>query len=520
MIGPEGRVKILDFGLASERRSSEHSTTFEMSSPGIIMGTPGYMSPEQVRGEPADARSDLFSLGVILYEMAAGRPAFQGDSSIERMNSILRDEPAELPPTTPPALDRIIRRCLEKLPTSRFQSAADLGFALGTLSLPALPATAPKSLGWLKWPAAILAVLVLGAGYWLGLRFIRQTPAAAFQLHVLSDDDGLAVDGTFSPDGKLVAYSTDRANPPTRDIWLQQPSGGSSIRLTDDHADDTDPAFSYDGTQIAFRSERGGGGIYVVPTLGGDERELVPGGRDPSFSPDGRWLMYRWIQNYHEAVSIRPVAGGDTIQIVDDSLVPCNSVWSPDGKRIFCQTGCNTNERHAMVSRVDVKEAKASYGLDRFSGTIEAWLPYPSRLIGWERVGDEYVISVFPISEDGTRSTGPPQRLTSVTDQPQHVAAAPDGRLVISISTAKAHFWGLPIDEQSRVAGEARQLTFGSDELRPVLSKDGKLLIFNTNRANVWRFVAKDLATGRMRELSTSPVSDLMTELSSQMTQE
>ncbi len=131
MLRRDGRVKILDFGLArQDRNPGPESTTADITHSGAILGTPRYMSPEQVRGEPADARSDLFSLGVTLYEMASGKPAFRGGSSVEVMNSILKDEPPELPPASPPPLDRIVRRCLEKEPDRRFQSASDLAFAL------------------------------------------------------------------------------------------------------------------------------------------------------------------------------------------------------------------------------------------------------------------------------------------------------------------------------------------------------------------------------------------------------
>src|SRR5206468_12994287 len=134
MLTPEGRVKILDFGLARQDRVPGTGSPLELSGPGVILGTPRYMAPEQVRGEITDARSDLFSLGVMLYEMASGKPAFRGNSSIEVMNSILNDEPTDLPPALPLALDRIVRRCLEKQPSRRFQSAADLSFALNSVA--------------------------------------------------------------------------------------------------------------------------------------------------------------------------------------------------------------------------------------------------------------------------------------------------------------------------------------------------------------------------------------------------
>ncbi len=347
MLTRDGRVKILDFGLARQDRAhGVDCTTMEASHPGMIMGTPGYMSPEQVRGEPTDARSDVFSFGVILYEMESGKRAFPGGSSVEVMNSILKDEPPELPPASPPALDRIIRRCIEKQPASRFQSAADLGFALNSMSAPHPPVAALKSRIRMKRTATVALALFVTAGalYWLSVRFRKPSEPQETTLRRLTNDSGRTSNAAISPDGKLMAYSSNRENrEKLGDIWVQQVDGGGLIRITEGR-DNTDPAFSADGTQIAFRSERQGGGIYIVPSLGGDAREFVHEGHRPRFSPDGRWLMYWTSTNetdpHRTKLLVRPLSSGTARQVSAGCGVDVYTpVWSPDSSRILFLAG-------------------------------------------------------------------------------------------------------------------------------------------------------------------------------------
>jgi Tol biopolymer transport system component len=134
--------------------------------------------------------------------------------------------------------------------------------------------------------------MIAGGMYWLPMRSNRSSTPPEATFRRLTNDAGLTKGAAISPDGKLVAYATDRADSGNLDIWVQQVDGGGVVRITDDPADDYDPAFSPDGTQVAFRSERQGGGIYVVPVLGGEAHLLVSQGRRPRFSPDGKKLIY------------------------------------------------------------------------------------------------------------------------------------------------------------------------------------------------------------------------------------
>src|ERR1700722_2476111 len=187
----DGLVKILDFGLAKHaamKSAGTHPTELATqpieTDPGKVLGTVGYMSPEQVRGQVADARSDLFSLGVVIYEMVSGKRSFTGESSVEVMNAILKQEPPDLEAALPPVLDRVIRRCLEKKPEQRFQSALDLAFALESISGPSTSGTQqilvkqrPRYAGMI----ALVAVACLIAVAFIVGRRTSQTPSPSFQ---------------------------------------------------------------------------------------------------------------------------------------------------------------------------------------------------------------------------------------------------------------------------------------------------------------------------------------------------
>jgi serine/threonine protein kinase len=225
----DGRVKILDFGLAKLRadRQSRTSavksgsaadavTVIDQTEPGLVLGTPGYMSPEQVRGEPIDARSDLFAFGLILYEMLSGRRAFAKASGAETMTAILNEEPPDLlqsQPTVPASLDRIVQRCLEKNPDRRFQSASDLAFALESstgssasdrraIELAAPPSRTKR---WLAIGAGAIGFTLMGLIAGLFVRQLLPSSSATFQQ--ITSRRGTIFHARFGTDGHSILYS-------------------------------------------------------------------------------------------------------------------------------------------------------------------------------------------------------------------------------------------------------------------------------------------------------------------------
>jgi len=328
----------------------------------MAVGTPGYMSPEQVRAAPIDHRTDIFSLGSVLYEMISGQPAFDGASAVETMHAVLSDEPKpleDLVPTISSALAATVAHCLEKDPHDRFQSAHDLAFQLRTLpeatgshTAKHEPANAKR---WYATPRAAIYALVglLGAsGVGFALRGMRQQPPAppARSFRQLTTGDGQELFPTLAPDGGSFAYVSAQSG--NRDIYVQRVEGRTSIDITADCPDDdSEPAFSPDGSRIAFRSEREGGGIFIMGATGESPLRLTDFGHNPAWSPDGAQIVFAtepvetrpdarahsselWLADVRTRTK-RPLVqqgkGGPDFGLESDGVQPS---WSPNGKRV------------------------------------------------------------------------------------------------------------------------------------------------------------------------------------------
>jgi eukaryotic-like serine/threonine-protein kinase len=309
----DGRVKILDFGLAKVglvtgtelSPPSKRDTSLGLTGAGTIVGTVGYMAPEQVRGRAVDHRSDIFSFGAILYELLAGRRAFTGESAVETMNATLKDEPAELPRTnaTPPlALESIVRRCLEKHPDDRFQSARDVAFAFeaisttdgrASLSGAAVPSSArtrlPKTTAWRIAAVTVLTFAVGVAGFIGGS---RQGPRLAPGLTRLTFDSGTLHAARFAPDGHTVVYGAAWGGQPIKMFQTRLGSPESTpLQIPDAELLALAPSGEIAlALGLRYRGWIGEGMLARAPLVGGTPREMFDHVRAADWSPDGSEL--------------------------------------------------------------------------------------------------------------------------------------------------------------------------------------------------------------------------------------
>ena len=313
MVRPDGYVKVLDFGLAKLTEASggnSADSALDLSTQsGMVLGTINYMSPEQALGQDVDSRTDIFSLGVVLYEMVTGTQPFKGSTPAAVFDAILNKAPVpaiELSPGLPAGLDRVITRALEKDAELRYQTASDVRAELKRLEREIdsaateddAPAPARRRVRARRAfrVAALVAVGALAAVLFY-LTFARVRDGAAARAPVISnarrltDQAGEELFPRLSPDGRSVIYASRAAG--NWDIYSQRVGGKHYDNLTGDSSfDDTHPAYSPDGERIAFRSERFGGGIFIMGASGESVNRLTNFGYSPCWSPDGKSIVF------------------------------------------------------------------------------------------------------------------------------------------------------------------------------------------------------------------------------------
>ena len=467
----DGRVKILDFGIAKLTQS--HEVSPPAGSPtetatGKVIGTAAYMSPEQLRGEGVDSRSDIFSFGAVLYEMLAGRPAFERPTAAETTAAILKeDPPAPLPPTVPPALEPIVSRCLEKAREARFQSARDLAFALEFLpgtSVTALGAAVTKAVRWRPSLAAAVIVLSLSAAVASWLTRGRASspldnPLPNAQPSLFTNWEGTEEGAEISPDGKLVAFLSDRDG--EWDIWVSQVGTGFYQNLTRDIAPLASSGsivrklgFSADSSEIWF-NPGDGKPLMIIPWTGGTPPRpfLDAGANTPAWSHDGA-TAYVYKPDRDDPIYLVDRPGADPRQILGPGpLKNLNPVWSPDAQWIYFVRGSEPQDETEM----DVWRLRPSGGSAERVTTqhlaINFLAPLDARrLLYVARAEDRTGPWLWLLDVETGQST----RVPSGVDQYTSVSASRDGRrIVASVANPSASLWQVPLRDRLVDEGDA-----------------------------------------------------------------
>jgi len=482
----DGRVKVLDFGLAKLVRPEEsHEAVVTLTSPatlpGMVMGTVGYMSPEQVRGEPCDARADIFSFGAVFYEMLTGRRAFKRKTSAETMTAILREEPPELNDTGwqgPLALQRILVRCLEKNVERRFQSASDLAFAIESLSGTSTSKSAPQPKSrraWLPW--AIAAALLVGTAVW---EMVRPAAAPANPLekaHFARVTDFESVEAAVSPDGRFVAFVSDHDGP--FDVWLTQVGTGRPTNLTQGKAGPLpgplrSVGFSGNGSEIWLGGGDVGMRLRLMPLTGGTLRNFL--GEEAvnlAWSPDGERVVYHTFGS-GDPIFVADRDGANARRIFGDQPGVHNHfpTWSPDGRWIYFVHGTPATKEMDLW-RIDPSGRNPERLTQRNTDVA-----YPTP------VGNR---TVFYVARDGDGS-GPwlwafdlkrkdSRRASFGLEEYTSVEASADGRkLVATISNPVAGLWSVPI--LNRLAEEQDVKPFTVPTVRALAPRFGGASLF------------------------------------------
>jgi len=400
------------------------------------------------------------------------------------------------------------------------------------VQLPAAPGSLTDARGlpaptsnrrWI-WMSLVAVALVATAAVYSLTIATGPAPPLNGALSRLTFDSGYTTNGEISADGRLIAYASDRNGGENLDIYVQEVKSGGIARFTEDPADDYDPAFSPDGAQIAFRSERNGGGIYTVSSLRGQARLVIPGGRRPRFSPDGRYLLYwqaaggfysKWGGLSASLFTVE-VAGGSPVQISRNcSFVNTGAVWSPDSKRVLFAGICQGRSGIWRASPDgQILEASSLYSLWKeqklrsldwsTAAVFDQWLDSPARLLVPLTAGDDVSYEAsLPVAPDGSRPTGPMRPVVFGPSRITHASASRDGRIILSAEEQSSNVWMLKVDSSGHAAGNPIPLKTGSlVNQEPALSKDGRNVVFVARESGAWELQLINLTNGALTHLS------------------
>jgi eukaryotic-like serine/threonine-protein kinase len=492
----DGRLKILDFGLAKllqAQPSAEQSapTLGSETEPGVVMGTVGYMAPEQVRGQPADHRADIFAFGTIFYEMLSGKRAFQKPTSPETMTAILNDDPpgiSQLVPDLPPALQRVVHRCLEKNPEQRFQSASDLAFALEALSDTGVSRSGtevPQRRSNSRWIVAVVltaAVVLLGVGL-LKYRLLNPVGPSPEWVQLTNFVDS-ATAPALSPDGRMLAFIRGPDPFVTKgEIYLKLLPEGNPVQLTHDDTMKMSPVFSPDGSQIAY-TVAGHWDAWSVPTLGGEPRLMMPNASGLTWI-DAQHLLFSEIKQGRHMAIVTSMENRNAERDVwlppgEASMAHRSSV-SPDGKWVLVVwMGRDGGWRPCELAPFEGGSAAKSVGPADAECTAAAWSPDGRWMYFSSAAGGRFHLwrQRFP--------DGVPQQITSGAAEEEGIAIAPDGRsLVTSVGTAETSVWvhDRGGDHQVTSQGAAYFLSPDDTSSRAVFSPDGQRVYYLGERS-------------------------------------
>jgi predicted Ser/Thr protein kinase/DNA-binding beta-propeller fold protein YncE len=484
----DGRIKILDFGLAKvnvSRTAPPASETLTVNTAaGVVMGTVGYMSPEQVRGKEADPRSDIFSFGVILYELLSGRRAFHGDTSVETMTAILKQEPPDLPETVPPGVRQLVHNCLDKNPENRFQSARDLSFALAAISQTgsqsgAAPAVAVPS-RWRRWALGVAMALGAAVLALMAYRLLRPAPQPKYWTGAILGGPEIAFRPRPSPDGHLVAfYAVDRGY---TQVAVMKPETGNWSMLThsQQHGFVTNVSWAPDGASIYYdRFTALPQGIYNVPVLGGDEHLVFANAFRPEALPDGSLLAVR-LNPSHEWQLFRFWPASGRVQDLPVAVVDAEDSLS--NERIF------PDGKHAVLDGAPLGQEAGGMRLlvvDLATGATRPLAPGVPRGVGAPdfavtRDGKSVLVTMQlgsftrVVSVPASGQT-PVQQLFTTTSQVWGVDSAPDGSVYACVTDQPAELAIRSVDRDEPQA--FARFPGVADESAMVVLPDGRAVM-------------------------------------------